>query len=751
TSVAVPTTAHAALILDPGYTSAAGQGGNSMGQSDDNGVMYTASGTTIRRYGPTGARLADINLAGIIGSTSDVAPSPDGRALYIPQGTNPVVRVALNAAGNWVKDPAWKLQNIPAGGTTWTPVGSDLFVDGRGDIYFSTGSNWVSNAVKTIEVIAKFQPDGTYITAFGEHGTDPGQWNANQDVVVSRDGKRVYVGENCGVQCIDSKAGYQPSRVARWDYVVGTGQYRYTKLLSAQGATNGHAYPYCEDAGAVHSAYSLAIDNASNVYATSTTCGRIQQFATNADPAKDKFVKSIATYTDATGAGVRNHYLNSDLAGRLFANEWSMRITPNVVPAITYPLPTPAALPLPDVTAPKLTTVTMPASTTTRAVPVTIAATDDTAVTELRLANEDGTWGPWQPFAATVTQTLTAGYATKGVSVQVRDMAGNESNSVYRTISYAAQVVGDGGGAVNPNPGGAVDVAAPVVASATIPAITATRTINVTTQATDDIAVTGIRIANEDGAWGPWTAYKAVTPWTLTAGYTNKLLFIQVRDGAGNESGAITAKTRLSADAPAGELPPGAANDTVAPTLTKFTLPATTTTQTLATTLVAADAVGVAQVRFANEDGNWGAWIAYSPTAAWTLTPGYSNKLVFAQVRDAAGNESLTLTAPTSYVKTAPAPGAAVDAADPTLTAITLPATTRTVAVTVKLTAGDDVKVTEVRFANEDGEWLPWKAYAPEVPHTLTAGNTDKVVFAQVRDAAGKESNVLFARTLVQP
>ncbi|MBC7462118.1 MAG: hypothetical protein H7287_12215, partial [Thermoleophilia bacterium] len=393
-SITVPAISHAALILNAGYTSTAGQGGNSMGQSDDNGVLYTAYGTTIKRYDPAGARLPDINLAGLIGSTNDVAPSPDGKSLYVPQGTNPVVRVTLNAAGAWVKDAAWKLQNIPAGGTTWAPVGSDLYVDGRGDIYFSTGSNWVSNTVRTIEVIAKFKPDGTYITAFGAHGVDPGQWNANQDVVVSRDGTRVYVGENCGVQCIDSQAGYQPSRVARWDYVVGTGQYRYTKLLSAQGATNGHPYPYCEDAGAVHSAYSLAIDNASNVYATSTTCGRIQQFSTNADPAMDRFVKSIATNTDAVGSGVRNHYLNSDLAGRLFANEWGLRITPNVVPVITLPLRTPAALPLPDVTAPKLTTVTMPTSTTTRAVAVTIAATDDTAVTELRLANEDGSWGP---------------------------------------------------------------------------------------------------------------------------------------------------------------------------------------------------------------------------------------------------------------------------------------------------------------------------------------------------------------------
>lgn len=65
--------------------------------------------------------------------------------------------------------------------------------------------------------------------------------------------------------------------------------------------------------------------------------------------------------------------------------------------------------------------------------------------------------------------------------------------------------------------------------------------------------------------------------------------------------------------------------------------------------------------------------------------------------------------------------------------------------------AADDVAVTQVRVANEDGNWGAWTDFADEVPHQLTAGNTYKVVYAQVRDAAGRESNVLFARTLVAP
>ncbi len=102
----------------------------------------------------------------------------------------------------------------------------------------------------------------------------------------------------------------------------------------------------------------------------------------------------------------------------------------------------------------------------------------------------------------------------------------------------------------------------------------------------------------------------------------------------------------------------------------------------------------------------------------------------------------------TSYVRTVAGPA---DALDPALTAVELPATSPTSTVTVRVTATDDVGVTQVRLANEDGTWGAWKAFTPEVQHELTAGNTFKVVYVQVRDAAGRESNVLFARTQVTP
>ncbi|MCW2962097.1 MAG: Ig-like surface protein [Thermoleophilia bacterium] len=759
--LAIAPAAHAAYTLktSPSYVASNLPTGTNhqLGQADQNGVFYTMAGNTIFRYDKNGVRLANIPLTGLgVANARDIAPSPDGAYLYLSQGGNTPVRLnRVGAVGSttYAKDATWKLQQFSVWNVKWTPVGHAIATDGRGDIYVSNSSWWVNN---TQNSVAKFAPDGTSITAFGDYGKEAGNWITNQDIAVSRDGRRVYVGENCGKSCIYTSPDYQGSRVTRYDYVPG-GKYRYSRVVSAQGPMDGNAFPRCESAGATHSAYTLAMDAWDNLYASSTTCGRIQKFATFADPAKDKFIESIAVYTDPATAdgidGARNHYLASDWAGRIYADEWDRVLTPTTIRIPQTPLPALAPLPLPDVTAPVLANVVTPATTTTRDVTVAITATDDQAVGEMRLANEDGAWGPWQPFATPVTHQLSANFAVKGIYVQVRDFGGNLSATVYRTLRYEAAPVIIPGEPVQPAPPAGVDVADPIITKVTVPALTATREINIGIEATDDVALRRVRFANEDGTWAAWEAFANSKPWTLSAGFTNKVVYVQVSDTSGRTSNVVTAKSKIAADAPVappaggGEGAP-AAPDTTAPVLVKVTLPKETTTQAVAVAIDATDAVGVAQVRFANEDGTWTAWQPFTNPKTWTLTAGYTPKLVYVQVRDAVGNESLVLTSTTKYVKTVAGP---VDNAAPVLTAITIANPTPTAAVTVKLTATDDVAVTQVRFANEDGNWGAWGAFAAEVPHTLTVGNTNKVVYGQVRDAAGRESAVLFTKTLVKP
>ncbi|MCW2950671.1 MAG: hypothetical protein JWN41_1684, partial [Thermoleophilia bacterium] len=54
-------------------------------------------------------------------------------------------------------------------------------------------------------------------------------------------------------------------------------------------------------------------------------------------------------------------------------------------------------------------------------------------VTKVRIANEDGNWSAWLDYAAAKSWTLTPFAMTKGVFMQVRDAAGNESNVQFQT------------------------------------------------------------------------------------------------------------------------------------------------------------------------------------------------------------------------------------------------------------------------------------------------------------------------------
>ena len=92
-----------------------------------------------------------------------------------------------------------------------------------------------------------------------------------------------------------------------------------------------------------------------------------------------------------------------------------------------------------------------------------------------------------------------------------------------------------------------------------------------------------------------------------------------------------------------------------------------------------------------------------------------------------------------------------MDAAKPVLRSVTLPNPTATQLVTVTIDATDDVGVTGVRLANENGVWQVWQPYTPTVQNLATPLALIKGVFVEVRDATGKESNVAFKTTLCSP
>ena len=63
-----------------------------------------------------------------------------------------------------------------------------------------------------------------------------------------------------------------------------------------------------------------------------------------------------------------------------------------------------------------------------------IVALDDAAPTWVRVANENGRYGRWQPYRAAVRHVLTRGTTQKLVTVQVADAAGNVSRAASRRV-----------------------------------------------------------------------------------------------------------------------------------------------------------------------------------------------------------------------------------------------------------------------------------------------------------------------------
>ncbi|MCW2974027.1 MAG: hypothetical protein JWN72_2300 [Thermoleophilia bacterium] len=254
-------------------------------------------------------------------------------------------------------------------------------------------------------------------------------------------------------------------------------------------------------------------------------------------------------------------------------------VPPVVAPPVVVP---PVVAPPKANQAPVLNEVTLPNPAVTQAITVSIDAADDTAVTEMRLATEEGDWGGWTKFDAAASFTLTAGNGARGVFVQVRDAEHLESRSLYRTTVAAVPAVVVPPVAVPPvvvppvvappvvAPPVVVppvvvppvvvppvvvppvvvppvvvppvvappvrDTKAPVLEELTLPKTIATRTVTVSTKASDNVAVTRMRLASDNGVWQPWQDYAAATPWTVAPTAMVKGVFVQVRDAAGNES-----------------------------------------------------------------------------------------------------------------------------------------------------------------------------------------------------------------------
>ena len=410
--------------------------------------------------------------------------------------------------------------------------------------------------------------------------------------------------------------------------------YRYAGLWDGAGTA------WDGELGAI---YGVALDPWGFVYLTQTSTRQIWRL----DP--DGTNPQLIASQGAAAAAV--HTLAVDGRGRVFVGEWCLRLDrPAGSPALP-PLPLLPPEPTPDRTAPTISAVTSSGDTSAAIVAVRIIASDDTGVTQMRLSDERGEWGIWQPYRSDLDVTLSPGIGAKLITAQVRDRVERESESMsVRVVRLPIQ-----------------DLADPTV-TVRAPERIAAGPVSLGIAAEDDIAVTHLRIAGEDGSfgdWQPWGSGMRTLIWSPPTATGTFTISIQVRDAARRVSGTVTVRVAVGAtSAPVAPVvpvvpvarvvpvvpvvigggpmaaPDPAAVDRVAPRISSVRVPRTACRRSIIVRLVASDDRALAQVRIANESGIWSGWRTYRGALRHNLSRGLGPKHVSLQVADAAGNVS---------------------------------------------------------------------------------------------------------------
>jgi hypothetical protein len=314
--------------------------------------------------------------------------------------------------------------------------------------------------------------------------------------------------------------------------------------------------------------------------------------------------KTAAPYTttwNTTGATNGPHSLSAvarDAAGNATTSAAVTVLVDNSPPAVSMTAPVAGA-------------------TVTGTVTVSATATDNVGVLGVQFLL-DGVAAGAEKTTAPYTTTWNTTAATNGshtLSARARDAAGNLTTSAAVTVTVSND-------ATPPS----VSLTAPVSGA------TASGTLTVSANATDNVGVAGVQFLLDGAPLGPEdTAPPYSISWNTT-GATNgaHTLSARARDAAGNLTTSAAVTVTVS-------------NDTTPPTVS-ITAPANGATVSGKITLsaTASDNVGVAGVQFLVDGVAVGAEVLKAPySTTWKSTPGgIGTHTVSARARDAAGNQT---------------------------------------------------------------------------------------------------------------
>jgi hypothetical protein len=370
-----------------------------------------------------------------------------------------------------------------------------------------------------------------------------------------------------------------------------------------------------------------------------------------------------------------------------------------------------------DTTPPTVTAFSVPSTSASLTVSgISITATDNVSVTgyiiiESAIAPAASAAG-WSATAPTSYSATAAGAHT--LYAYAKDAAGNVSASRSASVTITVST--------------SSDTIAPTVTGLAISSVTVSLS---GFTATDNVGVVGYMVTESSTAPAAtatgWSA-TAPTSYTFTTSGA-KTLYAWAKDAAGNVSASRTAAITITF-----------ASDTTAPTVTAFTIPATSTSLTVpVTTFTATDNTGVTGYIITESAtppaASTAGWSAVAPSS-YTATASGAHTL-YAYARDAAGNVSASRSASVTITL------ASSDTTAPTVTAFTIPATATSLTVPVtSFTATDNTGVTGYIITGSAtapaASAAGWSAVAPS-SYTATASGAH-TLYAYAKDAAGNVS-----------
>lgn len=358
----------------------------------------------------------------------------------------------------------------------------------------------------------------------------------------------------------------------------------------------------------------------------------------------------------------------------------------------------PTTITLPDITPPLITAFSVAATSTVLTVPIVFTATDNVAVATYCVQESSFiascTWAGVPanfPFATVGSKTLYA---------WVKDSAGNVSSGVSSSVL--------------------VDNIAPSISNFILPALFNSLTVPITNlTVVDNIAVNTYCLTTTNASTGcVWTTIKPTSYLFSTTGVNP--LYVWAKDTVGNISSSRTASVNI---------------DTTAPLISAFTIPATSSSLTVAiSTFTASDTGGTGVSSYCLTEtitSTSCVWGSVANTSFHFATAG--TKTLYAWAQDAAGNISISSTASTTITLT--------DTIAPTITAFLLPTTSTAFTVTISsFTATDDTAVTSYCVLETSSlAACTWGA-AP-TSHTFTMAGPQNL-YAWAMDAAGNISTM---------